>query len=316
MASSRRPAAAALLKESGAGPIDSPMEHRVHRLGASFALAAFVALLALALPGFAAAQEAPICLKGKERLDDGVNNWVGTNRHDSVTGLRGTDHLIGRGGGDLLNGGRDNDVVEGGDGDDVLCGGRSADKLFGGPGDDIIYGEEENDTIFPGPGDDKVLGSAGDDRIFGYGEVGGEIVDDGIDILDGGFNDDIIIAGGADTLLGFTHDDTLSTKTPEVAPALMDGGGNDDVIYGSEVDDFIRGGERLSGDDRLYGLGGNDRILGDGNDDELYGGIGDDDLQGGDGFDLLDGGPGSDRCDGGDLVDRALDCVWMASIER
>jgi Ca2+-binding RTX toxin-like protein len=292
------------------------MDQRAHRLGASLALAAFVSLLALALPGVAAGQEAPICLKGKEKLDDGVNNWVGTNHHDSVTGLRGKDHLIGRGGGDLLNGGRDNDVVEGGMGNDVLCGGRSADKLYGGPGDDIIYGEEENDTIFPGPGDDKVLGSAGDDRIFGYGEVGGEIVDDGIDILDGGFNDDIIIAGGADTLLGFTHDDTLSTATPDVAPALMDGGGNDDVIYGSEVADNMRGGERLSGDDTLYGAGGDDLMLGDGNDDELYGQLGDDKLFGGDGFDLLDGGPGDDSCDGGDLVDRGVDCRSSTSIER
>ena len=204
-------------------------------------------------------------------------------------------------------------MVEGGPGDDILCGGRSADKLFGGPGDDLIYGEEENDTIFPGAGDDRVLGSAGDDRIFGYGEQGGEIIDDGIDLLNGGYNDDIIVAGGADTLLGYTHDDTLSTTTPPIAPALMDGGGNDDVIYGSEAADNIRGGERLSGDDKLYGAGGNDKILGDGNDDELYGQLGDDELLGGDGFDLLDGGPGTDVCDGGDLVDtaprlRARDC--------
>ena len=96
----------------------------------------------------------------------------------------------------------------------------------------------------------------------------------------------------------------------------MDGGGNDDVIYGSEAADFIRGGERLSGDDRLYGAGGNDKILGDGNDDELYGQLGDDELLGGDGFDLLDGGPGDDSCDGGDLVDRANDCSHQTSIER
>jgi len=282
----------------------------------AFVLALAVGLCALVLASVAAAQEAPICLKGDEKLDDGRNNWVGTNGHDSVTGLRGKDHLIGRGGNDLLNGGRDNDFVEGGQGDDILCGGRSADKLVGGPGDDIIYGEEENDTIYPGPGDDKVLGSAGDDKIFGYGERGGRIVDDGIDILDGGFNDDMIVAGGADTLLGFTHNDTLSTRTPDVAPALMDGGGNDDVIYGSEADDFIRGGERLSGDDKLYGAGGNDTILGDGNDDELYGQLGDDTLEGGDGFDRLDGGPGDDSCDGGDLRDIGIDCLKLISIER
>ena len=92
-------------------------------------------------------------------------------------------------------------MVKGGPGDDILCGGRGTDKLLGGDGNDTIFGEEENDTIVPGPGDDRVLGSAGDDRIYGWGRQGGEIVDDGIDILDGGFNDDILEAGGADTLL-------------------------------------------------------------------------------------------------------------------
>ena len=293
-----------------------PDTENVVRPSIRFLLLALTVGCALILPASAAAQEAPVCLKGNERLDDGRNVFKGSNGHDSVTGLRGKDHLYGRGGPDLLNGGRDNDIVEGGAGDDILCGGRSADKMVGGPGDDIIYGEEENDTIYPGPGDDKVLGSAGDDKLFGYGKRAGEIIDDGIDILDGGYNDDIIVAGGADTLLGFTHDDTLSTRTPAIAPAVMDGGGNDDVIYGSEADDFIRGGERLSGDDKLFGAGGNDTILGDGNDDELYGQIGDDELIGGDGFDHLDGGPGDDSCDGGDLRDDGTDCERRQSIER
>jgi Ca2+-binding RTX toxin-like protein len=276
-----------------------------------------LAACAIALPlSSAAAQEAPVCLKGKERLDDGINKWNGNNGRDSVTGLRGRDHLNGHGGNDFINGGRDNDVVEGGDGSDLLCGGRGGDVIRGGPGDDIIYGEEENDRIIPGPGDDKVLGSAGNDRIFGWGERHGEIVDDGVDILDGGFNDDLIEAGGADSLYGYTHNDTLSTKTPLIAPAVMDGGGNDDVIYGSEVDDNMNGGERLSGRDKLFGAGGNDTMTGAGNDDELYGQLGDDNLSGADGFDFLDGGPGDDHCDGGDLQDMGHDCDHESSIER
>ena len=169
----------------------------------------------------------------------------------------------------------------------------------------MIYGEEENDRIIPGPDNDKVLGSAGNDRILGWAERGGEIVDDGTDILNGGWNDDVIEAGGADSLFGFTHDDLLRTRTPAVAPAIMDGGGNDDTIYGSEVADNIRGGERLSGRDTVYGAGGDDQIIGDGNDDELFGQLGDDDLFGGDGFDLVDGGHGTDSCDGGELDDEA-----------
>ena len=200
----------------------------------------------LALPSAASAQEAPICLESGnqgEKLSDGVDHWTGTNKGDKVTGLRGKDVLKGRDGNDLLNGGRDNDKVYGEDGNDIICGGRSADKLFGGDGDDIIYGEEENDTIYPGPGDDKVLGSAGDDKIFGYAKKNGQIIDDGIDLLDGGFNDDIIVAGGADLLYGFTHNDTLSTMTPDIAPEVMDGGGNDDTLLWSEADDKMSGGD-------------------------------------------------------------------------
>ena len=161
-----------------------------------------------------------------------------------------------------------------------------------------------------------MLGSAGNDRILGWAERGGEIVDDGIDILNGGCNDDMIEAGGADSLFGFTHDDLLRTRTPAVAPAIMDGGGNDDTIYGSEVADNIRGGERLSGRDTVYGAGGDDQIYGDGNDDELFGQLGDDDLFGGDGFDFVDGGHGTDSCDGGELDDEARDCERRSSIEE
>jgi len=177
--------------------------------------------------------------------------------------------------------------------------------IYGGPGDDRIYGEEENDTIIPGPGDDYVLGSAGDDRLRGWGKSGGAVVDDGVDVLDGGYNDDRIEAGGADTLLGYTHDDVLLTRTPLVAPALIDGGGNDDILYGSEAADVMRGGERLSGDDKLFGNGGDDLMRGDGNDDQLFGQDGNDTLLGDDGFDFLDGGDGVDSCDGGDLTDTA-----------
>jgi Ca2+-binding RTX toxin-like protein len=273
---------------------------------------AALALLIAAAP--AAAQEAPICLQAAEKLSDKKDNWTGKNGKDSVTGLRGNDKLDGRRGNDFINGSRDSDVIKGGPGNDLLCGGRGHDVIYGGPGNDRIYGEEENDTIIPGPGDDYALGSADDDRIEGWGKGGDRT--DGIDILDGGFNDDQIEAGGADTLLGYTHDDVLSTKTPSIAPALMDGGGNDDVLYGSEAADKMRGGERLSGDDKLFGNGGNDQMRGDGNDDELSGQGGDDSLSGDDGFDALKGGDGDDTCDGGDLEDRANDCERTIAIEH
>lgn len=178
----------------------------------------------------ARAQEAPICITASERLDDFRNVFHGTKGRDSVTGLRGRDEILGRGGDDKLNGGRDNDVVRGGPGDDLLCGGRGTDRIFGGPGDDTIYGEEENDTVIPGPGEDRVLGSAGNDHIYGWGTSGGAYTDDGVDVLSGGYNDDVVEAGGADSVYGHTHADLLLTRTPLIAPAVMDGGGNDDTV--------------------------------------------------------------------------------------
>ena len=104
-------------------------------------------------------------------------------------------------------------MVEGGGGDDVLCGGRSADKLYGGPGDDIIYGEEENDTIFPGAGDDKVLGSARRRPDLRLRRGGREIIDDGIDILNGGWNDDVS-SPAAPTRCSASRTTTPSARRP------------------------------------------------------------------------------------------------------
>ena len=279
------------------------------------ALVAGLLALTLALPLIASAQEAPICLRAADKLSDHWDNWHGSNGKDSVTGIRGNDHLDGRDGDDFINGSRGADVVRGGPGNDLLCGGRGHDLIFGGPGRDRIYGEGENDTLIPGPDGDYALGSAGDDTIRGWGKGGGGIVDAGIDVLDGGYNDDKVEAGGADTLLGYTHDDVLSTRTPDIAPALMDGGGNNDILYGSEVADKMRGGERLSGDDKLFGNGGDDQMRGDGRDDELYGQGGNDALSGDDGFDFLSGGRGDDSCDGGDLKDTANQCESKTAIE-
>ena len=125
----------------------------------------------------------------------------------------------------------------------------------------------------------------------------------------------MIIAGGADTLLGFTHNDTLSTRTPEIAPALMDGGGNDDKLFGSEVGRQACPAARTARTSSTAPAA-TTRCYGDGNDDELYGQLGDDELDGGDGADLLDGGPGDDSCDGGELDDRGQDCEREQSIEQ
>ena len=227
------------------------------RRGRTLAGTWVVAMLALLVfAPSALAQEARICTKWDDHLKPQSGPYNLGNDRDSVIGTDKKDRILAEGGDDLINGGRGSDHVDGGEGDDVLCGGRGNDTLEGGPGNDVIFGEEENDTIVPGPDDDRVLGSEGDDKLIGYGGQPGSIIDNGIDILDGGFNNDVIIAGGADSLYGFTHNDKLSTKTPDIAPKVMDGGGNDDKLKGSNANDKMKGGE--NGKDVLKGLGGND----------------------------------------------------------
>jgi Ca2+-binding RTX toxin-like protein len=136
-----------------------------------------------------------------------------------------------------------------------------------------------------------VLGSAGDDLVFGWGEEDGQVVDDGVDEINGGHSRDVVEGGGADIILGGVQDDLVVTKTPEITPQLMNGGPQNDTVIGSD------------GDDQLFGDIGRDTITGGLGDDSIYGDEADDSLFGGKGADALDGGDGADLCDGGEQGD-------------
>jgi hypothetical protein len=161
-----------------------------------------VALIVALAAAPAQAQEAPVCLAAKEKLNDKPETWEGNPTRDSVTGLRGGDNLFGQGGSDFVNGGRDNDRVDGGVGNDTLCGGRGDDSIYGGEGDDLIYGEEESDFVDAGTGNDRVLGSAFSDDL--YGGEGDDIVAGGgglsNDNIDGGDGNDLCITGEDDAI--------------------------------------------------------------------------------------------------------------------
>ena len=71
----------------------------------------------------------------------GVENAVGGNVADVLTG---------DGGANLLMGGRGDDVISGGEGTDVLIGGLGADRLDGGAGEDLLIGASTSlDTFSP-----------------------------------------------------------------------------------------------------------------------------------------------------------------------
>ncbi len=157
-----------------------------------------------------------------------------------------------------------------------------------------------------------VTGTAGNDLY-----LGGDVVDNDLEVFDalggddivrGHGNDDAIFlragndraygGGGNDTLVGGTGDD------------LLKGDAGDDALWGEEDNDRLSGGD---GNDILYGGIGDDKLTGGNDDDFLYGEEGDDELNGGSGIDTLEGGigedvlyggRGNDTLDGGDDNDR------------
>jgi len=112
-----------------------------------------------------------------------IENVIGTNGQDVLTGNGVANVLTGAGGVDVLNGGGGNDTLFGGLGNDTLIGGAGADLMDGGEG---------NDTVTTGRGD-TALGGDGDD-IF--------TVDDALDNPGAGSDAGITISGGANTANG------------------------------------------------------------------------------------------------------------------
>ena len=131
-------------------------------------------------------------------LDDGPNNYTGTNYNDIIYGLGGADNLSG----DPYQGAAD-DVLHGGAGNDILYGGRGRDFLYGGADNDVLDGGNGADFLSGGPGADVLGGEYGQLTYdpgwypsYGYtGELVGNTYDGGTG------NDRLNGSTGADTYL-------------------------------------------------------------------------------------------------------------------
>lgn len=77
-----------------------------------------------------------------------IENIIGGERNDVITGDAHSN---------VLNGGGGNDLIRGGAGNDLIYGGRGKDRLFGDAGNDIFY---DRDVKFQ----DVITGGAGLDR--------------------------------------------------------------------------------------------------------------------------------------------------------
>ena len=216
--------------------------------------------------------------------EDRVENVIGSEHDDVITGNRYVNSLWGRGGNDELDGLRGNDMLFGGSGDDDLDGGRGDDTLEGGYGADVLTG---------GDGDDDTASYAGSMmgvtvRLHNSKAMGGDAEGD-------------TFGGTVEATYTDMDDEEQTVMLPDIAN--LTGSANADVLAGDFRDNIIKGG---GGDDKIYGGPGGgvdstnaDTLMGEGGNDMIFGGAGGDTLMGGAGNDMLVGGAGADTYMGG-----------------
>jgi len=246
-----------------------------------------------------------------------IENLIGSQANDRLTGDSGVNQLEGGAGEDFLDGGAGEDT---------------ASYIHSEQGVTIDLGR----LVFLDPGtpdhpdnsfivlDITAAGDAANDRLRNIENLTGSGHDDW---LTGDARDNVLVGGkGADTLDGGEGMDTASyahsvtavvvdqtgLESPDgfvesglSGEALGDRLRNIERLVGSAHDDTLTGGgetrflEGGAGNDSLLGGLGADTLRGDSGSDNLEGGNSADVLFGGGGFDSLVGGTGSDTLTGG-----------------
>ena len=115
--------------------------------------------------GLAGAQQVSVAT-GLDTLAQ-IENLIGSNFNDTLTGDAGNNSLTGLLGNDVLTGLDGFDSLDGGTGDDNLNGGINADTLVGGAGNDFLSGGKGTDSLDGGDGNDSLSGGLGTDRLTG-----------------------------------------------------------------------------------------------------------------------------------------------------
>jgi len=204
-----------------------------------------------------------------------IENVLGSNHSDLITGTAGANFLNGAAGNDTLAGGAGRDTLNGGQGEDTLDYRTATGTVIA----DLDAGSASNDgtgsvdtligmeSIWSGSGNDRLVGNYANNRLEGR---------NGNDTLSGG--------AGVDTLVGGAGIDTLDYSSAyhlhinlALGTATNDGSGSSDVF--SSIENVI-------------GNAGENVMIGNSADNRLEGGRGSDTLAGGLGNDYLDGGDG------------------------
>jgi Ca2+-binding RTX toxin-like protein len=204
-----------------------------------------------------------------------MNQVVGDNNAQSLTGTAAHDYVQGFAGNDTISGLQGHDAIEAGDGNDTVYGGDGDDDIYGEAGSDILNGDAGDDYIFGGIGADNLVGGAGADRLDGGTEADQMSGGDGDDtyyidnLNDTVIETNILPSGGSDLvvvnvsgLTSYTLGSGLENiEVTHSGTFSIFGNALNNVIKGSYSNDIVQGG---LGDDTIYGFAGSDQIDGGG----------------------------------------------------
>jgi Ca2+-binding RTX toxin-like protein len=233
---------------------------------------------------------------GSSNIHSDVENIIGTNHNDVLTGSATSNHIDGLGGNDLIDGGPGADLIDSGLGTDTVSyADRTADlsvrldglandgqtgeadnllrveSITGGSGNDVLVGDLFRNVLVGGPGNDSIAGLGQDDVLAGG---------PGRDILDAGPGTDTVTYADhtgpvTASLDGIANDGQAGEGDNVLNAENIIGGSGNDTLTGNAGPNILRG---LAGNDHLFGLAGNDTLIG------------------GDGTDTAAGGDGTDTC--------------------
>ncbi len=146
-----------------------------------------------------------------------VENVLGSDFDDHITGNFDRNQLYGGGGDDWLDGANGPDVLVGGAGNDTLVGGLEGDTLYGGAGADTLIGGDKYDwaryndspagvTVDLAAGTGSGGHAEGDtlegiEFLWGSGHADTLLGDDGVNMIRGGAGDDVIRSRGGNDIL-------------------------------------------------------------------------------------------------------------------
>ena len=259
---------------------------------------------------------------GSDTVDfAGAAGWVidlGAGSATTLTGyttetLVSIENVIGSDGDDRITGTNRSNDLDGGGGDDTLIGGGGVDDFYGGSGFDTVdlSGSNSKWRVDLGAGTAELTTATGNvhtsdfvgiESVIGPRNSMTFIGTSGNEKATGSYFADIFYArGGVDEFHGGNGSDTVSFGNYGEGLTIRGTAGYARLGDGTQVTTFT-GIENIfatSEDDDITGTSGNNTIVGRSGADKIHGGSGDDIIQGDLGRDLLTGGRGNDRIDGG-----------------